>query len=163
MALQSMTALASITLQEASSSVTFSGIPQNYRDLVIVAVGTMSTNNIDISIDINSDSNNSNYSRVDMSGTTSGTTASFTVEPRRITGWGYWGNDQVSNCIVQIMDYSVTDKHKTLLARANRQSSGLDAISLRWANTAAITSIALAPTSSTFAAGSTFNLYGRIA
>lgn len=163
MALQSMTALASITLQQATASVSFSGIPQNYRDLVLVAAGTMSTNNLDINMTLNSDSTDSNYSRVWMSGRGDNNTAtSGTSSQRRITAWGYWGTDQVANSIAQLMDYSVTNKHKTVLVRSNRQSSGLDAIALRWANTTAITSLELSPTSSTFAAGSTFNLYGRI-
>jgi hypothetical protein len=157
------TPLATVTLGTTASSVTFSSIPATYRDLVVVASGTLSTNNLDIILTINADTTAGNYSRVAMSVTTSGTTASFTVEPRAITGWGYWGNDQVANSILQLMDYSATDKHKTLLTRSNRQSSGLDAIATRWANTSAITSVALSPTSSTFSSGCTFSLYGVIA
>jgi len=158
------TPLATLTLGTTAASVTFSSIPATYRDLILVASGTMSTNNLDINMTLNSDSTDANYSRVWMSGRSDNNTAvSSTASNRRITAWGYWGNDQVANSIAQLMDYSATDKHKTVLARSNRVSSGTDAIAMRWANTAAITSVQLSPTSSTFASGCTFSLYGVIA
>jgi len=157
------TPLANVTLGATASSVTFSSIPATYRDLVVVAAGTMSTNNLDINLTLNSDSTDGNYARVWMSARGDNNTAvSSTASNRRITAWGYWGDDQVANSIAQLMDYSATDKQKTVLIRSNRQSSGVDAIALRWANTAAITSLQLSPTSSTFASGCTFALYGIV-
>jgi hypothetical protein len=163
MALQSTTALATVTLQAATPTVTFSGIPNTYRDLILVINGKLTANNIDINIALNSDTTVSNYSRVVMSGTTSSTTSSFTSDPRKITGWGYWGNDQPATVTVQFMDYSATDKHKTFLTRAGRASSGLDAMASRYASLTAISSISLTPVSNFFDIGSTFSLYGRIA
>ena len=162
MALQSMTALASITLQEASASITFSGIPQNYRDLILVATGT-SAADADIQITINSDATSGNYSRVTASGNLNNLTASSTTAGNQVTFWGFWSSSQQATFTNQFMDYSATDKHKTFLTRANRSGSGVDMIASRWANTAAITSIALATVGTTFATGSTFSLYGRIA
>jgi phosphoserine aminotransferase len=157
------TPLANVTLASTASSVTFSNIPATYRDLIVVVAGTTSANSIDINLTLNSDTTDGNYARVQMSGTSSNTAVSGTDNTRRITSWAFWRTDEVANSIVQIMDYSATDKHKTLLTRSNRAGSGLDALATRWANTAAITSVAVSTSSSTFASGCTFSLYGVIA
>jgi hypothetical protein len=152
MALQSMTTLASITLQEASASVSFSGIPQNYRDLVLVIAGTTNANNA-IAIYFNADETGSNYSFVNA-----GTFGSFAGAGSEAGEFG----TAISNGIIQVMDYSATNKHKTVLYRRNNINSNTGMGATRWANTAAITSLKLTQAGS-FQAGSTFNLYGRIA
>jgi hypothetical protein len=151
-----MTALASITLQSASASVSFSNIPQNYRDLVFSFNGT-GNSSLQVSVEFNNDTAE-NYSRI-------------YIEARGSTGAGpgtdkRWMADvgtSQSNFIFQIIDYSATDKHKTGLVRANDASAIVWALAGRWSNTAAINSVRLFSTTSAFAAGSTFNLYGRIA
>jgi hypothetical protein len=160
MALQSMTALASITLQEASASVTFSGIPQNYRDLILVINGSRSSDSGDGGLlRFNGDSG-SNYSYVFMLGNGSSTnsgSASYTgiIGPALFTGQGM--------AIAQIMDYSATDKHKTVVVRRDTSSVQALASAERWANTAAISSIVYQPSTGTHNIGTTLNLYGRIA
>jgi hypothetical protein len=62
--------------------------------------------------------------------------------------------------IGQIMDYSSTDKHKTVLVRRSFPADSVASTAARWANTAAITSITLTCVSSSLAAGSTFSLFG---
>ncbi len=70
----------------------------------------------------------------------------------------------LSDAIAQIMDYSATDKHKTVLVRVgNVGNSEVGANAGRWASTAAITSVRVAPNDGTFSSGSTFNLYGIVA
>jgi hypothetical protein len=65
---------------------------------------------------------------------------------------------------VQVMDYSATDKHKTLLARASYAGNQAQAAAARWASTSAITSITLfMDAGRSFATGTTFSLYGVIA
>jgi uncharacterized protein YfdQ (DUF2303 family) len=67
---------------------------------------------------------------------------------------------------VNILDYSATDKHKTLLIKSgNTNTTGsfttfLNYQSGRWANTSAVTSVSLFTSADQFAAGSTFYLYG---
>jgi hypothetical protein len=58
------------------------------------------------------------------------------------------------------MDYSATDKHKTVLIRQNSVADSAFAMGARWANTAAITSIQLSLGAATFSTGTTFALYG---
>ena len=68
--------------------------------------------------------------------------------------------------IAQIMDYSATDKHKTVLVRGNYDQPSVgrfvEAQASRWANTAAINSIAVSSTSN-LGVGSRIDLYGVIA
>jgi hypothetical protein len=165
MALQSMTALASITLQSASSSVTFSGIPQNYRDLILVVAGSATASASLTFIRLNGDTG-SNYSNVFARG--NGSNAASSSETT--TGaWFFYGNQVLgvdqSNAISQIMDYSATDKHKSILTRANINNAlgpSVEMTASRWASTVAVTSLQVYVSSNNFAAGSTFNLYGRI-
>jgi hypothetical protein len=65
---------------------------------------------------------------------------------------------------VQVMDYSATDKHKTVLFRdQEKNATVVGASAQRWANTAAVTQLNVFLNTSTYAAGSTFSLYGVIA
>ena len=68
--------------------------------------------------------------------------------------------------ITEFMDYSATDKHKTILmtnsSQATTASPMVGKIAARWANTAAINTILIYPVSTTMAAGSSFALYGIV-
>jgi hypothetical protein len=160
MALQSMTALANVTLQEASASVSFSGIPQNYRDLVLVQSSRVSDYT---RLRVNGDSG-SNYLMVNMAGNGSSTDSGTVTQTSTYPNYRF--NESSSEfmlAVLQFMDYSATDKHKTMLFRANLAGGNVNAIATRWANTAAINNIIVFANSGTISAGSTFNLYGRIA
>ena len=154
------TPLATVTLGSTASSVTFSSIPATYRDLIVVWDGTISSpSSTTISFRFNGDTG-ANYSSVYMFGS-GASTASGTNLPN---GMAFQqGAGGVINAIATVMDYSATDKHKTWLSRSNSTADLVMAWAGRWANTAAITSVALIPSSSTFASGNTFSLYGVIA
>jgi hypothetical protein len=165
MALQSMTALASITLKEASTSVIFSGIPQGYRDLILVFNGAATASPSGLRIEINSDTG-SNYYFVRAGGNGSTT---FSSSP--ITNYSplIYSNQELgtirSNAILQLMDYSSTNKQKTFLLRENNNNSSGTAVVMhagRWANTAAINRLRVFIAANSIAVGSTFSLYGRI-
>jgi hypothetical protein len=148
------TPLATVTLATTATSLTFSSIPSTYRDLVIVVDGTDAafTN---VVLRFNGDSG-SNYSNVLMRPGVPPATASEAFTDNL----GYVGQLGTSrgNTIIQIMDYSATDKHKTALGRGNVASTSLGAFVTRWANTSAITSVLVQ--GSTFQTGTTVNLYG---
>jgi hypothetical protein len=146
------TPLATVTLASTAASVTFSSIPATYRDLILVVRGTL-TSGVG-SIRFNGDSG-ANYTRVGMYGDGS-TAASYSGTSAEIF------NSPITD-IMNIMDYSATDKHKTYIARDSNSASLVVAQAGRWANTAAITTVALISPSSTFGVGSTFSLYGVIA
>jgi hypothetical protein len=155
------TQIASITLAASSNSVTFVSIPQNFRDLVLVVAGTLNSGTQNPRVQLNADTGN-NYSNVWMGG--SGSSATSGTNSSVDYNFGGVIFTAQSNDILQIMDYSATDKHKTTLTRGNAASStsgqATSAWAGRWANTAAVTSIRFYLNAETFAAGSTFTLYG---
>jgi hypothetical protein len=160
------TPLATVTLGTAASSVTFSSIPATYRDLIVVFAGTATATNSVALIRLNSDTG-SNYSSLNARGNGSNAASASTTT----TGaWFLQANSALgttqSNAIGQIMDYSATDKHKTILSRGdtnNTEGPAVEMIAARWANTAAVTSVQVYLAANNFASGSTFSLYGVIA
>lgn len=154
----SYTAIASQTLTSSASSVTFSSIPGTFRDLVLVSqpIGNQQSA---LFIRFNGDSGN-NYQFVRMSGngSTASSANSSSQSSINIANLAAMTTTSESTSIVQIMDYSVTDKHKTVLCRFDTPSIATSAIVGRWANTSAINSIEVLGFD--FVAGSTFSLYG---
>jgi hypothetical protein len=155
------TPLATVTLGSAASSVTFGSIPATYRDLIIITDTLASSDSLVLGFRFNGDTG-SNYSRVWMLGdganAGSGTTTNNFAPLANV-----WSSDR-SITRTQIMDYSATDKHKTLLVRwdTNRSGSFVLAQANRWANTAAITSVTVLQDSGTISAGSRIDLYGIV-
>lgn len=160
MATNTYTALATTTLSGSASSVTFGSISGSYRDLIVVANIDNSTNT-ELFIEFNGDSSTSYYStRMQGNGTTFGYN-NHTGPAMRLVGNGDIMTDFSFVAVIQLNDYSATDKHKPVLSRTN-SSNGVDACLGRWANTSAITSIRLIPNSGTFEASSTFSLFGIV-
>jgi len=149
--------LATVTLASSASSVTFSNIPATYRDLICVVNHTKNTLTT-FTIRFNGDNTSGNYTSVYMVGdgasATSGTETGFTFA---------YSDTTRSTQVCQVMDYSATDKHKTMLLRHSDSARQATAYAARWASTSAITSMAFAPSSGTFDSGSTFSLYGIVA
>jgi hypothetical protein len=155
------TPLANVTLGSTASSVTFSSIPATYRDLILVADCGVSSGAEAMAMRFNADTG-SNYNYVVATGNGS-TTSSFAVSSTIFARLGsiYTGSN---NFVASVMDYSATDKHKTVIARGNSAANLVAMVASRWANTAAITSVTVLPdVANTFTAGSTFSLYGVIA
>jgi hypothetical protein len=145
--------LNSITLAAASSSVTFFNIPQNYRDLVLVGEVTGSSAVAFLFLRFNDIS--TDYSGVQFYGPGPGSN-SVAFQPF----YAIYGLKR-SITIGQIMDYSVSDKHKTSLVRGNNaEHSEVAAGAYRWANSSPITSVSLVAESGTISIGSIFTLYG---
>lgn len=156
-----LVALATTTLASASATVSFSSISGSYRDLrIILNCSHSADNEVDLNYRFNGDSG-ANYSRVAMTGDGS-STGSFALGGETELQL-LQGSTTRSLATTDIMDYSATDKHKTVLARGNLTTGRVSAFAGRWASTAAITSISITPRSGgTFTAGSTFSLYGVV-
>jgi hypothetical protein len=149
--------LANITLSGSASSITFSSIPSGYRDLIIVCDGTAGTTsgNLSINVSFNGDTTSNNYPSLRMAA--NGVATASSSETPFI---GTMGNLQ-SNLIIQIFDYSASDKHKPVLSRQNSTGNNLvSAYALRWTNLSAISSLTLGVQSTQFNAGTTAALYG---
>lgn len=155
------TQINSVTLAALSSSITFASIPQNYRDLVLVVQAR--SNRVETA-DFGAFNFNGSapVSRIGMVGSASGASSySLTNNALFECPAANAAADRYNAAIFQLMDYSATDKHKTILNRDNINTDGVVAQATRWANTAAITTIAITSfTGSSFVAGSTFALYG---
>jgi hypothetical protein len=153
-------ALANVTLGTAVSSVTFSSIPATYRDLILIIKGKATAPGSGARMIVNLDTGN-NYNAVRMyaagsTGSDSASNVGYLDISSLNTSEGY-------QAVIQIMDYSATDKHKTFLSRTHE--SGLSAVLAnagRWADTAAITSVRAYTGSDNWAIGSTFALYGIV-
>jgi hypothetical protein len=147
-------ALANVTLGSSAATVTFSSISQAYRDLVLIQSGT-ATGLVAMQMRFNGDNTETNYFRVDMQG--NGSTALSAANNN--SGFGVVFTGQGQNT-VSIMDYSATDKHKSMLWRSDGAANLTLATAGRWANTAAITSFQVLCNTALFSAGTTFALYG---
>lgn len=157
------TPIASQTLTSAAASVTFSSIPQTYRDIVVVVNGANTgTANTNIVMRFNSDSTG-HYSNLRMFADRFGV---FSQQSTTGTGisLGTGNTSGVGVAVAHIMDYSATDKHKTTLNRENPIIiTFVTARTYRWPNTDAVTTISFTPAAGQLAAGTTFSLYGIVA
>lgn len=152
--------IASNVLTSSASSVTFSSIPATYRDLVLVVTGTNATGDQTIRMQFNSDTG-ANYNDVRINGNGS-TASSLATSGGTDIQLGNFGTT-IATLIIQIMDYSATDKHKTVLTRADKADTATRATASRWASTSAINTVYLVGSNSyNFQSGSTFYLYGIV-
>lgn len=149
-------ALATFTAAGTETGVTFSNIPNTYRDLVLQGNVIGNTANGVFSLAYNGDSANRTGVRMWGNGSGTGTSDLPTDGINSATiGSG------VGSLIVEILDYSATDKHKTNLVRSNDAGVILMAGANRWASLSPITSIALT-SNRTFQSGMTLTLYGIV-
>jgi hypothetical protein len=152
------TPIATQTLSSATSSLTFSSIPQGYTDLILVIAGNNSSSTYSPYIQFNGDTS-TNYSITNLYG--DGSTAASTRSNSTSTAYfGSLGATQ-GNAIVQIQNYSNSTTYKTALIRINDAGFRVYASTILWRSTAAITSLTVFNESpGTFASGTTFSIYG---
>jgi hypothetical protein len=158
----SITPLANLTLGSSATSMTFSSIVGTYRDLLLVCSFINATADGDyVAVKINNDTG-SNYNSVTMLG--NGSAASSANYASSTLGWlTVGGGFDLTRGQLQttFFDYAQTDKHKSFITRNGTSSRGVEAIGSRWASTSAITSLNIYSVNGwSFAAGSTFALYG---
>lgn len=160
-ALSSYTPIATHTIATAASSYTFSSIPATYTDLVLVVNAATGSNDIDMYIQVNSDTG-SNYSWTRMVGTGSVTSSSRASSSTLGFRVGNMSGSNVgqNNVIVQFQNYSNTTTNKTVLSRGNNAANLVETFSGLWRSTVAINSMSINTQSGNFSVGSTFSLYG---
>lgn len=149
--------LATLTLTATDTSITFSSLPTSgYRDLIFVLVGKSTPNDTAPRIRFNGDSG-SNYTYVYMQGSSGGAASSSGTNTYIDS---YILSSNTCTTIHHIMDYSATDKSKTVLSY--RDLAGVDTMrqAQRWANTSAITSLEVFVPSNSLAIGTQISLYG---
>jgi hypothetical protein len=153
-------ALASITLAASSSSVTFAGIPTNYKHLQIRYSLTAAAA-ADTTIRFNDDTG-SNYASHLLRGNGSAAQAySYTSQSAANVQFNIGYN--VSVAVIDVLDYQNLNKNKTIRSFAGWDNNGngnMDLWSGAWFSTSAVTSCTLTAATTTFSANSIFALYG---
>ncbi len=155
------TPISTQTLSASAASVTFSGIPQTYTDLVLItsSASDLSSGSEHILCRFNSDSG-SNYSSTYLYGTGS---SALSGRNSNTTGAfiGRHEQTELGTGITHIQNYANTTTNKTVISRGGLAGQITIAYVSTWRNTGAITSITLTPNgASNFDSGSTFTLYG---
>ena len=149
------TLLDSVTLASSAASVTFSSIDQSYGDLVLVVDYAPASGSIGCNFRLNGDTSSSYYTLLMYgNGSTSGSYDAGAND--RTVQWSSASTFGLKT--FNIMDYTATDKHKSILSRENQENI-VTAYAYRWASTSAVTSIEILGTGGSYAAGSTFHLY----
>lgn len=162
-----VTPLANLTLGSNQATVTFSSIPNTYRDLYFVFTGRSGTSNTSApAIRMNNDSTAANYKGQYFTGT-SGSISNGSIgtanNAMAILDAATISNTSNMTIVIHIMDYSATDKLKTVITRYGQGAAqGTGLIVARWASTSAITTVTFGNDFSTnlFQSGATFALYG---
>jgi hypothetical protein len=147
-----------------SATITFSSIAATYKHLQLrfIAAGTSLPA---LYININSDfAGNYTRHRLQGNGTTASADGNTPITEVRIFGSpGLPAASTFAAGIVDILDYSNTNKYKTVRALAgvdNNGSGNIELMSSLWQNTAAITTLTIAASSGNLSQYSSFALYG---
>lgn len=149
-------------LASPAASVTFSSIPQTYKDLVLETQAVNSAGVQHVYARFNGDSG-TNYSQTYMTGNGSAASSGrdtsvdrmmVSLATNSVNGYGY----------ASLMNYSNSSVNKTVLVDQGMASWGIRPAAGLWRNTTAITSITLNPDNggTNFTAGSTFRLWGIV-
>ena len=138
-----MDALASTTLTSATSSVTFSNIPQTYTHLQL-RISAKFVSNSEVDLQFNGDTGNYYYSHfINGNGSTTGS-ANTVPYTQAYIGWSLASASVFPTMIVDILDYTNTNKYKTVRNfYGNDYNTGgsIMFLSNHWRSTAAINTI----------------------
>jgi hypothetical protein len=154
-------------------NVTFSslGSYSAYKDLMII--GTSQVNGAQTNLQFRLNGSTSGYSQITMSGSPSGAGPAYTASLDRIVYWyaGQTGTGTTNYRGLNMLYFTNFggSQHKTCTITSAFASAGTAELNgivattnATWANSGAITGIAIAPNNETypFVAGATFQLYG---
>ena len=152
----------------AVSNITFSSIPQDYTHLQIRGIHRSASTDGSIDFQLNSDTG-SNYARHSITGDGATASSSASVNATHAGFGGSASSTAGSNIfgsfVLDIFDYTNTNKFKTTRSIGGIDNNGSGAVNLRsnlWRSTSAITSIKIynASSGNSLAQYSSFALYG---
>lgn len=153
-----MELIAQQTLTSNTTTVTFSSIPQTFRDISLVATVNVSTTST-VRFQVNGDTA-ANYGIVYMSGNGSSTSSYAAHGIGFITTSSYDQNASNPAILrIESLDYAL-NTHKTFLIRNASNNLYVDHRVARWVSTSPITSISFYNSAGSFTTGSIFTLYG---
>jgi hypothetical protein len=152
-----------------TSTITFSGIPQTFTHLQIRSIARDSRTNAatNLNMQFNSDAGTNYTSHYLYGNSTTAIASASGASQTSALGMRTAGNSATSSCfgvgIIDILDYSNTNKYKTLrsLSGYDDNSSGeIWFTSGLWMSSIAINSITITPVTSPILQFSSFALYG---
>lgn len=164
---QAVHQISRIVLAANANTINISNIPQGYRDLKLVITGSMSAS-ASPSIRLNGDATANNYAVINMYGTGSGQGTMSNNSYTQI-GIGWWPAAPNVNdpfvAIVDIFDYTQTDRQKNTLSRCSEAAVLTDVTAGRWLSNAAVNSILITGYNGggQYNAGTIATLYGVLA
>lgn len=134
--------IARVTLSAAASSITFTGIPGSYTDLVLVASGLQATLQDGMAIQVGNTTidTGTNYSATILQGTGSVAQSARETSVNYING-GLVDATTIGNNIFHFMNYSNSTTYKTVLTRADVSSWLTRTTVGLWRSTSAINTI----------------------
>jgi hypothetical protein len=150
--------IATQTLISTSASISFTSIPATYTDIVAVFNG-VSTSNVSLSLTFNNDTaSNYSFSRLIGDGSAASSTQSANQANLQINSGNTSTDREV--IILHIMNYSNTTTFKPVISRPGNAGQSTSLFSGLYRSTSAINRIDFSASPTTFAAGSTWTLYG---
>jgi hypothetical protein len=154
------TPLQSIVLTDSTSTITFSNIPQNYTDLVLVGNVFAGSSAFEVRLRLNGDTSSS-YSSIWLEGNGTTPTSGREVTTSIPLCYGPGSTVLPTTQITNIVNYSNTTTYKSISTDSASATANVINYQGVWRNTSAINSITLNLTSGrTYYAGTTFDLYG---
>jgi hypothetical protein len=151
----------------SSGTITFGSIPSGYKHLQIRSIQRVVSGNAYMKVQFNSDTG-ANYTYHQVFGLGSGSasadagTSQTGAAAITVTAGSLAANIYAVS-VIDILDYGNTNKYKTLRALDGMDANGSGQVILNsglWLNTAAINSISLVASASSFTTASHFALYG---
>jgi hypothetical protein len=144
-----------------TGTISFTSIPSTYKHLQIRAY---SPSGGYLDLRLNGDNTTSNYRGHALFGSGSGTGSSITAANAAYFPWtGGWSTSNPWVGVMDILDYSNTNKNKTLRILEGTDANGSGELyfnSILWMSTSAISSITLSRSGVTIGQYSSFALYG---
>lgn len=157
------TPIATKTLTSAATSITFSDIPQTFRDLIVISSAQNGTgSSIGFRMRLNGDTGSNYISSTLFFGAASPSAFGATADHMFSNATGT-GADRFNNFQLNVMDYSATDKHKSILKLSHYFGAVtfVETSAFRYTNTAAITSVSVfTSVTNGLKIGSSVSLYG---
>lgn len=146
----------------SQASITFSSIPQTYKDLVVEVVGTSSVSSTNAALYFNGSDLNTSYNTTLLKG--SGSAASSSRYGGTYSGMlfdivGVSATGDYRQYIAHIQSYASTSFYKTVLMRGNNPATEVLCSVGTYLSTSAITSVSI---KANFATNSIFRLWGVI-
>lgn len=152
------TAIASTTLTNSASTITFNSIPSTYTELFLSVHGKYS---VYATTGIQFNGSSSGYGYLRQLGYVSTNLGFYNDHPASYAGTGVWDNEW-SALEIWIPGYKDTNNRKTFIAKGYLRAIDVTLNVGTWTTTSAINSITLTG-NATYQAGTTATLFGVLA